>query len=577
MYVCTHCTPPLSLSLSLLLLFCLLFSLESVSSPRWDLCCCCCCQVRMENMLEVMMRLKNVRNFDSRRSAQVDWAYTVVKQPNKAAKRKTRPPLQEYIRHLVLVRLTDKTVGEVAKKLLRVPWAESERYVLKCLLKVVRSRFTNIPLVSALVGGLAQVHESIGIAFVDQVLEDIRCGLESPQGGTYQARLADIRLLAELYNYSLFNSTPVFETLYLILTFGHELPPEAAVKLDAPDDYFRVRMVCCLLDTCGSYFSGGRAARKLDRFLTFFQAYLLSKQQPTPLDVEFDIQDVLHSLRPKLVRFGNYADAITAVQGILTTEAAAGGGMLGAIDEEEDEEEERERGRGRGGAGGGGEGGAGGAREQEEQQEQSVGGGSDDGIGGGSSSASGLGRDREGGEGGGGGGEADPDFEREYQQLMFEMQGLKGPSKVAPLPPPRRPPATLSAREEDSDEDDEDGGGGGGGGMAFKMLMKRGGRDDRSREIVVPASAPMVARRAQAAEAEAREREEMKRLTLAANHQQESEESASARASARPVRYGGRYAGQGSQQQRGPQLQLGQLTSLGLDPGGGGRGGGGGR
>ena len=34
---------------------------------------------------------------------------------------------------------------------------------------MVRGRFTNIGLVSALVGGLAQVHDSLGIAFVDQV------------------------------------------------------------------------------------------------------------------------------------------------------------------------------------------------------------------------------------------------------------------------------------------------------------------------------------------------------------------------------------------------------------------------
>ena len=129
------------------------------------------------------------------------------------------PPQQEYIRHLILSRLSKATVSEVAKKLLKVPWAENERSILKCLLKasggqrvsllpfpsacaaplsrppfspslpplsqtfhhplpfpssppllqVVRGRFTNIGLVSALVGGLAQVHDSLGIAFVDQV------------------------------------------------------------------------------------------------------------------------------------------------------------------------------------------------------------------------------------------------------------------------------------------------------------------------------------------------------------------------------------------------------------------------
>ncbi len=55
--------------------------------------------------------------------------------------------------------------------------------------------------------------------------------------------MADVRLLGELYNYMLCNSTPVFESLYLLVTFGHELPPEAADRLDPPDDFFRVRLV----------------------------------------------------------------------------------------------------------------------------------------------------------------------------------------------------------------------------------------------------------------------------------------------------------------------------------------------
>ena len=127
----------------------------------------------MENMLEVMGRLKNVKNLDSRRCAQVrggkgeegvhfldfqahfllcttphtsdrshppfpqvDWAYASVKQHGRQVPRKQRAPMQEYIRHLLLVRLSKSSVGEVAKKLLKVPWEENERYILKCLLKV---------------------------------------------------------------------------------------------------------------------------------------------------------------------------------------------------------------------------------------------------------------------------------------------------------------------------------------------------------------------------------------------------------------------------------------------------------
>jgi hypothetical protein len=80
----------------------------------------------------------------------------------------------------------------------------------------------------------------------------------------------------------------IFETLYALLAFGHEAP-ESAAALDPPTSFFRVRLVCTLLETCGGYFHRGSAGRKLDRFLAYFQRYLLAKP-PLPLDVEFDIQ-----------------------------------------------------------------------------------------------------------------------------------------------------------------------------------------------------------------------------------------------------------------------------------------------
>lgn len=49
--------------------------------------------------------------------------------------------------------------------------------------QVVRGRYSNIPLVSCLAAGLAQYHESCGVALVDCVLEDIRVGLENPAAG----------------------------------------------------------------------------------------------------------------------------------------------------------------------------------------------------------------------------------------------------------------------------------------------------------------------------------------------------------------------------------------------------------
>jgi len=43
---------------------------------------------------------------------------------------------QEYIRHLIFERLADDSIVDVLKKLMKLPWAESEPYLLKCLLKV---------------------------------------------------------------------------------------------------------------------------------------------------------------------------------------------------------------------------------------------------------------------------------------------------------------------------------------------------------------------------------------------------------------------------------------------------------
>ena len=80
----------------------------------------------------------------------------------------------------------------------------------------------------------------------------------------------------------------VFDTLYLLLAFGHE-SAAAAARLDPPGATFRIRLVCVLLGACGGYFCKGGAARRLDRFLAFLQRYLLAKP-PLPLDVEFDVQ-----------------------------------------------------------------------------------------------------------------------------------------------------------------------------------------------------------------------------------------------------------------------------------------------
>ncbi len=66
---------------------------------------------------------------------------------------------------------------------------------------------------------------------------------------------------------------------------------------------WQVRLVCMLLQTCGGYFHKGSAARKLDRFLAYFQRYILAKP-PLPLDIDFDVQVLLCLHLSSLRSFG---------------------------------------------------------------------------------------------------------------------------------------------------------------------------------------------------------------------------------------------------------------------------------
>ena len=75
----------------------------------------------------------------------------------------------------------------------------------------------------------------------------------------------------------LFDSGLVFHVLYTLITFGYGVPGLDISKLDSPTDCFRIRLVCMLLNTCGHYFDRGTAATKLNRFLLYFQRYILSK------------------------------------------------------------------------------------------------------------------------------------------------------------------------------------------------------------------------------------------------------------------------------------------------------------
>ncbi|WCJ19421.1 Regulator of nonsense transcripts UPF2 [Euphorbia peplus] len=267
--------------------------------------------VRMANMLEILMRLKNVKNLDPRHSTLVENAYYLCKPPERSARvSKVRPPLYQYIRKLLFSDLDKLSIEYVLRQLRKLPWSECDAYLLKCFMKIHRGKFGQINLIASLTSGLSRYHDEFAVAVVDEVLEEIRLGLELNDFGAQQRRIAHMRFLGELYNYELVDSSVIFETLYLILVFGHDTPEQDS--LDPPEDCFRIRMVVTLLDTCGHYFDRGSSKRKLDRFLIHFQRYILAKGA-LPLDVEFDLQDLFADLRPSMIRYSSIEEVNAAL------------------------------------------------------------------------------------------------------------------------------------------------------------------------------------------------------------------------------------------------------------------------
>jgi len=277
--------------------------------------------VRTANLLEILLRKKNVLHLDARQSMLVENAYYQCIPPDRPATViKQRDPMHDFVRKLIYVDLNKKNIEDVLRLLRKLPWNDEKiyHYVLMRFVKVWKVKYINIHHVANVASGILRYHEDFIVDLVDSVLEEIRVGLEENDPRKNRRRVAVIKYLGELYNYRVLETQTIFDTLYLLITFGHENlrpDPEKSPSIDPVDDFFRVRLVCTLLDTCGQYYDRGTAKIKLDVYLTYFQRYLLSKIK-MPSEVEFMVQDTIDMLRPKFVYYKTYDEAKKEVEKI---------------------------------------------------------------------------------------------------------------------------------------------------------------------------------------------------------------------------------------------------------------------
>ena len=227
-----------------------------------------------------------------------------VDPPERAAiLQKERTPTELFIRQLVYMDMTKRNYMKILKTIRKLHWEEKEVVTMleKIFSKPGKVKFSNIHLLAVLLGALYRYHQDFAITVIDNVLEQITLGLEQNDFKFNQRRIAEVKYLGELYNYKMVDSTVIFDTLYRMITFGHEggtPAPGKTTPFDLPDDFFRIRLISTVLDTCGICFDRGSSKKKLDFFLTFFQYYILTKD-PLPMEIDFLVQDTFNLVRPQ--------------------------------------------------------------------------------------------------------------------------------------------------------------------------------------------------------------------------------------------------------------------------------------
>lgn len=168
------------------------------------------------------------------------------------------------------------------------------------LLLVSTARFNDMECIAIVVAALRQKRRNFVVLFLDHIFEQVVRGIEENDFKDAQRRVSLMKFLAECFNYKVIHTDTLFTLLYKLINWDISSNEEEKQMsaIDSSDDSFRIRLVCTLLDNLGKFFTKGKRALLMDRFLIFFQRYILSKTYIL-MDLEFMILDTLEAMRPR--------------------------------------------------------------------------------------------------------------------------------------------------------------------------------------------------------------------------------------------------------------------------------------
>ncbi len=467
---------------------------------------------RMTSFLETLQRKKGAQHIGQQERMLIENAVYYVDPPVRAAiPQKERTPMDLFIRKIIYLDMNKKNYTKILRQIRRLHWEEPEviRLLEKVFSKPGKVKYGNIHLLAILVSAIHRYHQDFVTTVIDNLMEYIILGLEQNDFKYNQRRLAEVKYLAELYNYRMVDHPVIFDTMYKIMTFGHGGAPipGRVNPFDMPDDFFRIRLVAVLLETCGVFFNRGAAGKKLDYFLSFFQYYIYTKD-PLPMDIEFIVQDIYSLTRPHWKLASNIEEASKAFQLAIQQDQKTSGIILKAEEPEEPEMDESS-----------------GDEADNDAAEDAAEDSSDDEDADGSDEEGPSGRDSESEE------EQiivtkeeeeyDPedeaDFEREYAKMMAEsLESRKFERKPlfdVPLPMRRKDREATAPANFDSDGDAPALPVQPANTMAFSLLTKRGNRQ-QTRTVELPSDSNFAIAMKTQQQAEREEQQRIKSLVL---------------------------------------------------------------
>lgn len=88
--------------------------------------------------------------------------------------------MQAFIQHLLFDVLMKRTQDKVLRLMRKMHWEDPETadFILKTFTEVWELKYENIGRIAGLVYDLQRYHIDFSVAVVDQVMEDIRIGME---------------------------------------------------------------------------------------------------------------------------------------------------------------------------------------------------------------------------------------------------------------------------------------------------------------------------------------------------------------------------------------------------------------